>query len=330
MSDDDQRLPVDDLLRDLFQAESADPQFLAQLGSRLDQHAEHIAAQKSGRPSPRWWLGMSHSQDAVEHRNGYAGRNRGTFAQVDTQPAKPRVVQRILRGVVDVAGVVGLLAVFAWFILIPALQLTRPSHQYFEPVEMNDREVVSDVELHQPIIVNGETVYRNLTLEEAESVAAFPLYQPDTVLMEWRFNGIVLSQSGAASASFYRFGLHGQELRLWQVELDGASTEDLKYPIGPDVEVQSVEVNGTTGEYVEGDRVIQYVIMPYSINDELGWQGFGIVPTQGDEPEIRLLRWEQDGFLFSLIAIGLPSRFSDAHEVFLDQNVLIEIAGSLK
>jgi hypothetical protein len=328
MSDDEQRLPVDDLLRDLFQAESADPQFLAQLGIRLDQHAEHIAAQKSGRPMRRWWLGMSHSPDAVEHRNGYAGRNRGTF--VDTQPVKPRIVQRILRGVVDIAGVVGLLTVFAWFILIPALELTRPAHHYFEPVDMNDREVVSDVELHQPIIINGEKVYRNLTLEEAEPIAAFDIYQPEIILRDWWFNGIVLSQSGAASASFYRFGLHGQELRLWQVALDGTSTEDLKYPIGPDVEVQTVQVNGTIGEYVEGDRVIQYVIMPYSINDELGWQGFGIVPTQGDKPEIRLLRWEQNGFLFSLIAIGLPSRFSDEHEVFLDKRMLIEIARSLK
>jgi len=167
MSDDERRLPVDDLLRDLFQAESADPQFLAQLGSRLDQHAEHLAAQKAGRPSRRWWMGMFHSPDAVEHRNGYAGRDRGISPHQDLLPEKPRTLQVIMRGVVDVSGVVALLAVFAWFILIPALELTRPSHLYFEPVDMNDREVVSDVELHQPIIVNGEKGYRNLTLEEA-------------------------------------------------------------------------------------------------------------------------------------------------------------------
>src|SRR5690349_13302078 len=103
----DERLPVDDLLRDLFQAETADPKFLAQLGSRLDQHAEHLAAQKAGRPSRRWWLGMFHSPEAAQHRNGYAER---MVPPREVSSAKPRAAQRILHGVVDVAGVVGLLA----------------------------------------------------------------------------------------------------------------------------------------------------------------------------------------------------------------------------
>lgn len=171
-----------------------------------------------------------------------------------------------------------------------------------------------------PMGTNGPNLlaskeYFSLTIGEAESQAGFRVLVPGSLPDGFELTGARYEAlTGAVSTLYSR-----SEALILVIQRE-AKTVDETGSIGASANVVEVEVRGVTGEYVQGGwRTLASTASPLEAADP----GTAVSLGMEWDPELKqaILRWEENGFSFQIIASGLDE---------VDQRFMQSLANGLK
>jgi hypothetical protein len=158
----------------------------------------------------------------------------------------------------------------------------------------------------------------SLEIAEAEALAGFDVLKPTWVPEALSFKGAAFEskewqRKQNTVRTFYFFssdeygpGLESNGVILTQQPIESVEDCEICDLIGPTAEVQTVQIGGSTGEYVLG---------VWKADDSGNW-------IWEDEPYLQRLRWQANGVAFELLYMGPPEAVTKAD--------LVAIAESLK
>lgn len=141
--------------------------------------------------------------------------------------------------------------------------------------------------------------YFSLTIDEAQNLAGFKVYSLGSLPEGFTFTGGRYDPETDTTALLYS---HGEDVLLLTQRRLGKVNETGS--IGASAEVQQVTVRGQTGEYVHGGWRTQ----PFSSNPlEQAYPATQASLALEWDADLNqaLLKWEEDGFAFQILASGL-------------------------
>lgn len=153
-----------------------------------------------------------------------------------------------------------------------------------------------------------------LTVEEAEAAAGFDILEPTWLPDSLSFDGAAFESSQWEQRkqdtvrTFYSFGsqLESNGIVLTQQPIESIEACDMCDLIGTSAQIETVEIDETTGEYAVG---------VWQADNAGNW-------IWSNDPWLQTLRWQENGVAFELLYMGPPEEITKAD--------LIAIAGSVR
>jgi len=150
----------------------------------------------------------------------------------------------------------------------------------------------------------GDINNANLTVSEVETQLGMDVLEPDWLPEELSFVGANLETEHQMALLFYRYAeTNGLVLREEPVQISDEC--ELCGSVGASAAVETVQIGGVNGEYVEGV-----------------WKLTEDGPVWVSDPYLKKLRWQANGMAFELLYMGPPDSMTKAD--------LIAVAESLK
>ncbi len=174
---------------------------------------------------------------------------------------------------------------------------------------------VAELEANAPPLEESQD---GLSLVEAEQRAGFKLWTPSIVPEKHHFNQatyvpseeMVTSLYVAADAPVVDLGQYSQLVLAQQPARRAASSRSM-FPVGVAAPIESVQIDGMSGQYVEGS-----------------WCGAGPDPETPlqwcGSSSARTLRWQRDEWMFTLAALDMNASLPS-----LSREQLIAVAATL-
>jgi hypothetical protein len=205
-----------------------------------------------------------------------------------------------------------LLLVFGISLFSPSLDtLAERFTQYFYP-SPSSLSVAETAPLQtiQPLKRFG------LSIPAAEDRAGFAMKTPNPAPEEFNFGGATYDELREAIILHYTTASGGLVLRISQQLLDSDYQG-----IGPEAEVEKVEIGGFSGEYVAGGWMIPEVELgadatPSPIRSRTVWDA---------SVKLQTLRWSDGEFLYEIILAGGTDQPG-----YLDKDGLIALANRIR
>jgi len=174
---------------------------------------------------------------------------------------------------------------------------------------------VAELEVNVPPL---EAWQDGLSIVEAEQRAGFKLWTPSVVPEKHHFNQatyvpseeMVTSLYVAADAPVVDPGQYSQLVLAQQPALRAASGSS-RFPVGVSAPIETVQVDGVSGQYVEG----AWCGADPDPETPLQWCG---------SSSARTLRWQRDEWMFTLAALDINSSLPS-----LTREQMIEVAANL-
>lgn len=251
----------------------------------------------------------------------------------------PGWLGRGVRRSLDVAITVALLSIFFLVFLWPSLRPARreTTFYYHMPDGLTHTELYGEDDPPQPVVVNGQTLWRSLTLAEAQTLVDYPVLAP-TILDDVRFRGGYYVHSTGGVVAHYTHPDANQTFTLIQQPIGQKINESEKLPIGPETEVETLRLNGVKAEYVEGawdtDLESSYYLYINRFENPLSLDWDSILRLHwASKQGARILRWEKDGILYTLEVTDTsqtdPPRVKPG-TLYLDRAGMVQLAESLQ
>ena len=142
---------------------------------------------------------------------------------------------RGLRRGLDAAITLALLGIFFVAFLWPSIRPARreTTFYYHMPEGLTHDELYGKADPPQPVVIDGQTLWRSLTLAEVQTLVDYPVLAP-TILNDVRFRGASYDHSTGAVVANYMHPDANQTFTLVQQPV-GADIDDTeKLPIGPE------------------------------------------------------------------------------------------------
>lgn len=187
---------------------------------------------------------------------------------------------------------------------------------WFEMAKFGDVEAIEYLDQNGMIKLAERlsTDISPLEIKEAEAAAGFDVLEPTWIPESLAFDGASFESSEWEPRKqdsvrvFYSFGprLASNGIVFTQQPIQSIETCDICDLVGNSAQVDTVQINGTTGEYTVG---------VWKANDAGEW-------IWTNDPWLQRLRWQENGMAFELLYMGPPEEITKAD--------LIAIAESLK
>lgn len=284
----------------------------------------------------------------IEMRLEPAGTPSGSDHQSQTPAAPPGPawtmpawIGRGIRQTVDVAVTLGLVAIFFFTFLWPALRPGRDRYDFYirMPEGLTHTDLFGTAAPPHAVVVDGHETWRSLTVAEVQSLVNYAVLHPPD-LPGLRFQGASYSHADGRVITRYLHREAQQTFVLEQQPVSDALEEGQKLPIGPQSRVETVQVRGARGEYVEGtwnadlDHSYFTYINRYENPLDLDWDA--ILRLQWvEENHYRTLRWEQAGILYTIQVSDLStstdgSLNAKSGTLVLDRDGILQLAEALQ
>ena len=251
----------------------------------------------------------------------------------------PNWIGRSLRQSLDVAVTLGLLAIFFVVFLWPAVRPARRETTFFYhmPDGLTRTELFGKDDPPLPVEVNGQKLWRSLTLAEVQTVVDYPVLAP-TILDDLRFQGASYVHSTGGVVTHYAHPDANQTFTLREQPIGPEIDVTAKLPIGPEARVETIRLNGVKAEYVEGtwdtDLESSYYLYINRFENPLSldWNSILRLNWTGEARE-RVLRWERDGILYTLevfdTSLNDPPHTKHG-ALYLDREGMVQLAETLQ
>jgi hypothetical protein len=239
----------------------------------------------------------------------------------------------------DAAITVALLSIFFLVFLWPSLRPARreTTFYYHMPDGLTQTELYGEDAPPQPVTVNGQTLWRSLTLAEVQTLVDYPVLAP-TILDDVRYRGGYYNHSTGGVVAHYTHPDANQTFTLIQQPIGQKIDESEKLPIGPEAGVETLRLNGVKAEYVQGawdtDLESSYYLYLNRFENPLSLDWDSILRLHwASKQGARILRWEKDGILYTLEVFDTsqtdPPRVKPG-TLYLDQAGMVQLAESLQ
>jgi len=251
----------------------------------------------------------------------------------------PDWVGRGLRRSLDAAVTLTLLAIFFIAFLWPSIRPARreTTFYYHMPNGLTRSELFGQDGPPLPVEVNGQQLWRSLTLAEVQTLVDYPVLAP-TILDNLRFQGASYVHSTGGVVTNYAHPDADQTFTLIEQPVGHEIDDAMKLPIGPEARVETIRLNGVKAEYVEGDwdtdlESSYYLYINRFENPlSLDWDSILRLHWTG-ERSARILRWEKDGILYTLkvFDVSLTDPPQTKHgALYLDRDGMVQLAETLQ
>lgn len=187
---------------------------------------------------------------------------------------------------------------------------------WFEMSKFGDVEAIEYLDQNGMIELAERltTDISSLEIKDVESAAKFDILEPTWIPESLSFDGAAFESSEwgerkqDAVRIFYSFGprLASNGIVLTQQPIQSIETCDICDLVGNSAQVDTVQINSTTGEYAVG---------VWKANDAGNW-------IWSNDPWLQRLRWQENDMAFELLYMGPPEEITKAD--------LIAIAESLQ
>lgn len=215
----------------------------------------------------------------------------------------------------------------ALFVAVPPLRTLAQEFlsQFFVPAASST--IVTTLDVIEPTPVADAQVWQPESVEAVQAQADFVIRTPAFVPQGYVFEGANYGAEYRLSSLNYRLGAAdqlGRNLVIHQFPV-GA---DEPMTVGADAQITPVEINGVTGEYVQGGWDVT--------NSTQSGSQVQIESTWNPDIEMHLLNWQVDGMnyqiLFQAAYIPHPAYFNGGapdQPGYLTLDDLVKIAESL-